>query len=96
MEKTIFLGECKWQDRPVSRSVLRQLVEKTGEIVPKRDQWQAFYLGFARDGWTEAAQMYAEEISTTEQKGRNWQVAGMSLLDLNRVDADLHDWTRRA
>jgi hypothetical protein len=23
MEKTIFLGECKWQDRPVSRSVLR-------------------------------------------------------------------------
>ncbi len=94
MEKTIFLGECKWQDRPVSRSVLRQLVEKTGEIVPKRGQWQVCYLGFSRGGWTEAAQKYADEISATELKEDNWQSVGMRLLNLNRVDADLHDWVR--
>lgn len=95
MEKTIFLGECKWQDRPVSRSVLRQLVEKTGEIVPKRGQWRVFYLGFARDGWTEASEEYAVEMSATEMQGDNWHVVGMRLLNLNQIDADLHDWIRR-
>jgi AAA+ ATPase superfamily predicted ATPase len=94
MEKTIFLGECKWQDRPVSRSVLRQLVAKTTEIVPKRGQWRVCYLGFARDGWTEAAQQYANKISATELQEDNWRSAGMRLLDLNRIDTDLRDWVR--
>ncbi len=95
MEKTIFLGECKWQDRPVSRSILRQLVAKTSEIVPKRGKWQVFYLGFARDGWTDAAQTYADDLSATKMQEDNWHAVGMRLLDLNRVDTDLHDWVRR-
>ena len=96
MEKTIFLGECKWQDRPVSRSILRQLVAKTSEIVPKRGQWRVCYLGFARDGWTEAAHKYADEILSADTPKGNWQVTEMRLLDLNRIDADLRDWVRRA
>lgn len=95
MEKTIFLGECKWQDRPASRSVLRQLVAKTGEITPKHGQWRVYYLGFARDGWTEAAQRYADDLLASEMQEGNWRAAGMRLLDLNQVDADLHDWVRR-
>ncbi|MCP4421631.1 MAG: DUF234 domain-containing protein, partial [Chloroflexi bacterium] len=94
MEKTIFLGECKWQDKLVSRSVLRQLVAKTGEIMPKQGQWRVCYLGFAREGWTEAAQKYANEILTVEAAEGNWQVVEMRLLDLNQVDADLRDWVR--
>ena len=96
MEKTLFLGECKWQNRPVGRSVLRQLAAKTGKIAPKQGQWRVYYLGFARDGWTDAARRYAEEISAVTPKEGNWQVAGMTLLDLNRVDTDLHNWARRA
>ncbi len=96
MEKSIFLGECKWQDRSVSRSVLRQLVAKTGEIVPKQGRWQVYYLGFARDGWTEAAQTYANEFSVAENQEKNWQARGMRLLNLNQVDTDLRDWVRRS
>ena len=94
MEKTIFLGECKWQDKPVSRSVLRRLVAKTSEIVPKHGHWRVCYLGFARNGWTEAAHKYAHEILTTERQRGNWQVIEMKRLDLNQVDVDLHDWVR--
>ena len=96
MEKTIILGECKWQDRPVSRTVLRQLIEKTGEIVPKRGQWRVYYLGFARDGWTQAAQDYAAEITNSVLTKGNWRSAGAKLLDLNRVDADLKEWVRHS
>ena len=82
MEKTLFLSECKWQDSPVSRSVLRQLVAKTDEIVPKQGQWQVCYLGFARDDWTQSAQAYAD---TLEAQGNNWRSVGMKLVDLNQV-----------
>jgi AAA+ ATPase superfamily predicted ATPase len=92
MEKTIILGECKWQERPIGRSILRQLVDKTDEIVPKQGQWQVYYLGFARDGWTDAAHQYAE---TFKGNGKNWLSAGMTLVNLDRVDLDLHDWVRK-
>ncbi len=95
-EKTLFLGECKWQNRPVGRSVLRQLTAKTDEIAPKRGQWRVYYLGFARNGWTDAAQRYANELAGTAPKEGNWRPAGIKLLDLPRIDADLHRWARRA
>jgi AAA+ ATPase superfamily predicted ATPase len=96
MEKTIVLGECKWQARPAGRRVLRALVDKTAEIVPKQGHWQVTYLGFARAGWTAAAEAFAKDVDSvlTEASG-NWQVAGMTLLDLNQVDRDLRDWVRR-
>jgi len=93
MEKTIFLGECKWQDRAVSRSILRDLVAKSDEIIPKRGQWRVHYLGFARDGWTEAAHTYANELVIN---GKNWHAVGMTLVDLNQVDSDLRKWANPA
>ena len=93
-EKTLLIGECKWQDRVVSRTVLRQLVAKTGEIVPKHGQWRVYYLGFGRAGWTAAARQYAAEVSAENQQTHNWQVVGMQLVDLPQVDADLQQWVR--
>lgn len=93
MEKTIFLGECKWQDSPVSRSVLRDLVAKSDEIIPKRGKWRVHYLGFARDSWTDAAHAYANELTVN---GQNWHSVGMTLLDLNQVDSDLREWAESA
>ena len=55
MAKTLVLGECKWGPEPSGRSVLTELVEKTAEIVPSQGQWQVYYLGFARAGWTTPA-----------------------------------------
>jgi AAA+ ATPase superfamily predicted ATPase len=96
MEKTIVLGECKWQTKPVGQGVLRNLVGNTGQIVPKQGQWRVLYLGFAREGWTNAAQTFAEATSVMSvTEPANWQPAGMALLGLSQVDADLYRWVRQ-
>jgi hypothetical protein len=89
------LGECKWQARPAGQDVLRSLVDKTGEIVPKQGQWRVAYLGFSRHGWTEAAQTYAGTFGAHTAPGQaNWRPVGMALLDLAQLDADLYRWAR--
>jgi uncharacterized protein len=93
--KALILGECKWHPRSAGQQVLRDLVAKTAEIVPKQGEWQVYYLGFARAGWTEAAQHFARDVANlTPPEGANWQPAGMQLVDLEQVDADLHRWAR--
>jgi len=95
MEKTIILGECKWHTRSVERSVLRQLLDKTAEIVPKQGQWRVVYLGFAREGWTAAAQALANDPGQWQTPPQaNWRPVGMKLLTLAQVDQDLAAWTR--
>jgi hypothetical protein len=97
MEKTIVLGECKWQTAAVGRRVLRDLVDKTEHIVPKHGQWQVSYLGFARAGWTAAAQAYAAAAdSLSVPANANWRPTGMKLLDLAQVDEALTQWVRAA
>jgi AAA+ ATPase superfamily predicted ATPase len=93
MEKTLLLGECKWSPLVMGRSVLRELVDKTAEIIPSEGKWTVYYLGFARSGWTTEAQQYANELPGKGPKGDNWQAVGMRLLDLKQVDQDLADWT---
>ncbi len=92
MEKTLVLGECKWGPEPSGRSVLTGLVEKTAEIVPSQGQWQVYYLGFARAGWTDASHAFAQEVSSAPSTGKNWRACGMRLLDLTQVDQDLAAW----
>ncbi|MCC6602772.1 MAG: ATP-binding protein [Anaerolineae bacterium] len=95
MEKTIVLGECKWQTRPIERDVLRKLIDKTAEIVPKQGQWRVAYLGFAREGWTTAAQALADDPDQwIKPPQANWQPVSMKLLTLAQVDRELADWTR--
>ena len=93
MEKTLILGECKWNRHPMDWDVLSGLVEKTGKVTPPEGQWRVYYLGFARQGWSEAAKKYAAQISTGKIHGENWQAFGMKLLDLEQVDQDLVAWT---
>jgi AAA+ ATPase superfamily predicted ATPase len=93
MEKTIILGECKWGIGQIGRKVVSDLVNKTEQIVPKQGQWQVYYLGFARDGWTQAAQEFAGELKDMPPpKEANWQWAGMELVDLAQIDSDLYSW----
>ncbi|MFN8464402.1 MAG: ATP-binding protein [Caldilineaceae bacterium] len=96
MEKTLVLGECKWGPEPSGRSIVTELVEKTAEIVPSQGQWQVYYLGFARAGWTAASHAFAQEIVRTSEAGKNWRTIGMRLLDLAQVDHDLEQWASRA
>ena len=43
------LGECKWGVDAVGCSVIRELVEKSPQVVPE-DDWQVHYVFFARAG----------------------------------------------
>jgi AAA+ ATPase superfamily predicted ATPase len=97
MENTLILGEAKWGQHRYDSQVLEDLVRKTDQFVPKREvgrkKWRVFYLGFARNGWTEEASTYAEQLSKTTRSGENWNSAGMRLLDLDAVDQDLASWS---
>jgi AAA+ ATPase superfamily predicted ATPase len=93
MEKTLVLGECKWGPQVMGRTVPVDLVNKTAEIVPKQGQWRVLYLVFARAGWSEQAQTFAQEMKTTPPSGVNWRGTAMQLLDLDTVDQDLTVWS---
>ena len=69
------LGECKWGVDAVGRSVIRELVEKSPQVVPE-DDWQVHYVFFARAGFTDAARAEAEAV-------------GAQLVDLETLDVDL-------
>jgi hypothetical protein len=80
-ERVILLGECKWGVEPVSRSVVRELIEKKSPRVLRRlpgedVDWTVHYAFFARAGFTEAAQAEAE-------------AHGVLLVDLDTLDRDL-------
>lgn len=74
-DKAILLGECKWGTHAVSRSVVRELVDKTPRVVPG-EGWHVFYVFFGRAGFTDAARTEANAIRAR-------------LVDLETLDADL-------
>jgi AAA+ ATPase superfamily predicted ATPase len=74
-DRQILLGECKWGAAPVDRSVIRELVDKAGKVLPAPD-WAPHYAYFARAGFTDAAR---EEAASH----------GALLVDLEMLDLDL-------
>ena len=78
----------------MGRDVLDDLVKKTEEFVSPEGRWRIYYLGFARGGWTQEAQNFADTVGKTVVQGENWHAVGMRLLDLQKVDQDLADWSK--
>jgi uncharacterized protein len=76
-DRTILLGECKWGVKAVGRSVIRELVDKTPNVVPGED-WQVNYAFFARAGFTDAAREEAQSVNGV-------------LVDLETLDKDLKE-----
>jgi len=93
MDKTLILGECKWDRHPIEADVLRGLIEKTALVLPPEGQWQVYYLGFARSGWSAEATQYARNVKAANVHGERWQASGMLLKTLEQLDADLALWT---
>lgn len=92
MEKTLILGECKWGRHRIGRDVLLGLIGKTDEFIPKEGDWRVFYLLFARAGWSDSAQQFADQLQRSREPHANWRPVGMKLLDLKQVDEDLANW----
>ena len=93
MGKTLILGECKWGQTASERPVLSSLIDRAARLVPALGEWQVYFLGFARSGWTNGAHAYRDEVERTPPSGKNWRSAGMRLLDLEQVDRDLESWS---
>lgn len=93
MEKTLILGECKWDRHSMDLDVLRKMIEKTDKVLPADGQWKVFYVGFARSGWTADAIQFAKGMKNAKVQGSRWEAAGMLLRTLNEVDAELDSWT---
>jgi uncharacterized protein len=92
MDKTLILGECKWDRHPKDVGTLEKLIDKTDKVLPKDGLWKVFYLGFARRGWTSNAIEFARGEAKKAQ-GKRWQSAGMMLRNLDQIDDELAAWT---
>jgi DNA-binding transcriptional ArsR family regulator len=93
----LVMGSCHWQQEPATLADFEALVEKTPAILPNKskEKWRVYYLGFGSAGWTQAAQESAE--SRAEQiAGNDWVSVGVRLIDLEKLDADLIEWTNAA
>jgi len=94
-DRSLALGCSLWQDAPGSLETMRQLAALTGSVISKNESWSIYYIGFSKSGWTEDAHAQAEAMLEQElRKSRgSWQLAGVRLLDLAQVDADLANWS---
>lgn len=77
--KDILLGECKWGAKPVGVDVMENLFNKTPKALPAQFPWRVHYAFFARSGFTESAQTWAEKHNA-------------QLVDLARMEADMQRW----
>jgi hypothetical protein len=94
-EHGLALGCSLWQDAPGSLEAMRELAALTASVVNKNEPWSIYYIGFSKAGWTEEARAQAEAMLEAElRKSRGqWQFAGVRLLDIDQVDADLASWS---
>jgi AAA+ ATPase superfamily predicted ATPase len=92
MEKTLILGECKWNKQPVGVRVLRDLISKTEKVLPSQGDWNVYFLGFSRQGWKKTALDFRDSFHDLEFGGSRWQASGILLRDLNEIDHDLANW----
>ncbi len=77
---------------PIDQYSFREIIKK-GTAFKDGDTIIIVYtLGFARAGWTEASQHFAQAFASHPSSGPNWQGVTIQLLDLTRVDADLCKW----
>jgi hypothetical protein len=71
-------------------------VQNVNTILPKdEDKWQVYFTMFSSSGWTaEALERPLEIVVEASGRGRRrWRAAGIRLLDLATVDADLTQWS---
>jgi len=98
-QNSVTIEDCHFANTTVLSTPMSGLVEKTSKAIPtageadKRHPWKVYYLGFARQGWTESARQFANQAATGNWKGENWRAVGMQVLDLDQVDEDLKVWT---
>jgi hypothetical protein len=59
----MLIGEAKWGRKPLSRNLLTDLVQRSQRMPQVQEGWQTQYALFARDGFTDALQAYANSMA---------------------------------
>jgi uncharacterized protein len=80
-ERRLLLGECKWGEEDIGRSVIASLILERGPRLLARleGEWQVEYIFFAHEGFTVDAQALAEEQEA-------------QFVTLAQLDGDLSAW----
>ncbi len=93
-DHTLVLGNCYWSDEALDLEPIEELLRRTSSIVPDKEVWSVYYVGFSAAGWNAEAQAGASALVEHYRPGRaKWQAVGVRLLSLEDVDADLARWT---
>jgi len=93
-EKTVVLGSSLWQEAPGTLKTIRDLIDMTGSVILKTEPWSVHYIGFSKSGWTTDAKEQVEKmvLDRLNRARGQWKLAGVRLLDIEEVDADLVRW----
>ena len=95
-EKSIILGCALWRDEPGTLQEIQDVIRLTGNVIPKTEDWQVYFVCFSANGWTQEAVDQAESLLIEEKRSRSrirWQFVGVRLLNLEEVDHDLVSWS---
>ena len=78
--KSLILGGCYWNDEPINIDVIIDMVRRTPTIIPKNEEWQVYYVGFASGGWKADVFDQTEKIieDLREDGRRKWQCVASS------------------
>ena len=90
---SVVLGSALWRSAAADPGIVRDLIARTSDALPKKGSWSVYYLGFSAGGWTEDAPDLIEKMIDRNGSGKNWRSTGFKLLDLDQVDADLRRWS---
>jgi uncharacterized protein len=92
-DQSLALGDCYWESEPVGVEALDELLKKTAFVVPKKtNEWSVYYVPFSASGWTDEARAEAKKLTTEYGRRKRWRTAGIRLIDLNDLDADMMRW----
>lgn len=95
-EKSLVLGDCIWSSEAAGAGTIKELIEKTGQVVPRKGQWSVYYTLFSASGWSSEAKDFAQSITASSNAGRSkkkWETRGIRLVDMKEVDGDLARWS---
>lgn len=77
--KDILLGECKWGQNGVSQTVIQTVLDKADNVLPQQVSWHVHYAFFSRTGFTQAAQLLAQQHNA-------------QLITLAQIESDMQRW----
>ena len=93
-DRTLILGSCHWGEETLGLEPVDELLRRTSSVIPDKEPWSVYYVGFSASGWNEEAHANADSMVKEYRPGRaKWQSVGIRLLSLEDVDADLARWT---